>query len=419
MRADVNQERPRAERIVVTGLGVVSAAGVGVGRFWSSIVAGRAACTRNERFALTGSAPRAAGLIENFAPETEFGWDGGPNRMEEDRLCRIAEAAIGEAIEDAGLDPDMRDETALYVSSAIGPMGTMEKVAAHASTASAGAWRAFSLGRLPAHLARRAGLGGAYVMVPTGCTGGCDALGYALAALREGAARRAVVGAFEAPVTPLVVASFNRLGATSSRACPPAQASCPFDLDRDGFVLGEGGGALVIETETAALERGAAPLAVVSGYGSVSSGYHMTDIHASGEPIARSLAAALADAGLRAGDIDHVNLHGSSTPQNDVAEANAMRAIFGAAAATIPVTSLKSQIGHALAAANAMELVACVLSLRDGLIPPTANLCRPDPACGLSVVAGTAAAGRLRHVAKTASGFSGIHSSLVLSQYEA
>jgi 3-oxoacyl-(acyl-carrier-protein) synthase len=409
-----------SERIVVTGLGVVSAAGVGVGRFWSSVLAGRSACTENRRFDLAGSRPKPAGLIANFAPESEFRWDEGPNRMEEDRLCRIAEAAIGEAMEDAGLDFELREETALYVSSAIGPMGTMEKAAAHAGSAPAGAWRAFSLGRFPVHLAHRAGLGGAYVLVPTGCTGGCDALGYALKALREGAARRAVVGAFEAPVTPLVVAAFGRLGATSARDCPPELASCPFDIARDGFVLGEGGGALVIETESAARERGAVPLAVVSGYGSVNSGYHMTDIHESGAPIARSLVDAIADAGLRPEDIDHVNLHGSSTPQNDVAEANAMRSVFGAeAAAAIPVMSLKSQIGHALAAANGMELVASVLSLRDGVVPPTANLRNPDPACGLNVVAGAAQPIRLRHLAKTSSGFSGIHSSLVLSQYEA
>jgi 3-oxoacyl-(acyl-carrier-protein) synthase len=408
-----------AERIVVTGLGVVSAAGVGLARFWPSVVAGRAACRANDRFELTGSTSRPAGLIADFAPESEFRWESGPNRLEEDRLCRIAEAAIGEAIEDAGLDFDARDETALYVSSAIGPMGTMEKAAAYAGSAPAGAWRAFSLGRFPAHLARRAGLGGAYTLVPTGCTGGCDALGYAMTALREGQTRRAVVGAFEAPVTPLVVASFARLGATSSRDCPPEKASCPFDIERDGFVLGEGGGALVIETESAARERGAVPLAVVAGYGSVNSAFHMTDIHASGEPIARSLAMALADAGLSADAIDHVNLHGSSTPQNDIAEASAMRTVFGGRAEAIPVMSLKSQIGHALAAANAMELVACVLSLRDGLIPPTANLRHIDPACALNVVAGAAQARPLRHLAKTSSGFSGIHSALVLSHPEA
>jgi 3-oxoacyl-(acyl-carrier-protein) synthase len=176
---------------------------------------------------------------------------------------------------------------------------------------------------------------------------------------------------------------------------------------------------MVIEPESAARERGAVPLAVVSGYGSVSSGYHMTDIHESGEPIARSLVAALADCGLRPDEVDHVNLHGSSTRQNDIAEANAMRTVFGERAGSIPVMSLKSQIGHALAAANAMELVAAVLSLRHGLIPPTANLRNLDPACGLDVVAGAARTLKLRHLAKTTSGFSGIHSSVVLSHHEA
>jgi 3-oxoacyl-[acyl-carrier-protein] synthase II len=152
------------ECIVVTGLGVVSAAGVGVERFWSSVTAGHSKCRANERFELVGSRTRPVGLIENFAPETEFRWEPEPGRLEEDRLCRIAEAAIGEAIDDAGLDFDQRADTALYISSAIGPMTTLEKVVAHADIATAGAWRAFSLGRVPAYLARRAGLGGAYAL---------------------------------------------------------------------------------------------------------------------------------------------------------------------------------------------------------------------------------------------------------------
>ncbi len=409
--------------IVVSGIGVVSAAGVGVDAFWTSALSGRAACSFNDLFPLGEGVSRAAGLIRDFEPETAFRWEGPAAGLEQDRLCGIARAAIHEALESAGLvGPESVKplaETALYVSTAIGPMGTMEKAVAARRDGRVGGYslKAFSLNRFVAHLVQHSGAGGAYALIPTGCTGGCDALGYAIAAIRSRVTRRAIVGAFEAPVTPLVVAAFARINATSTRECLPEEASCPFDIGRDGFVLGEGGGAIVVETLSAALERGAQPLAVVSGYGSVSSAFHMTDIQASGEPIARSIRSALIDSGLNADAIDHINLHGSSTPQNDLAETNAVMDVFGPRGAGIPVTSLKSQTGHALAAANGVEIVASVLSLRNGAIPPTANQRNRDPACNLNVVDQPEYV-TVNHILKTASGFSGIHSAIILSRYE-
>ncbi|MDF7673371.1 beta-ketoacyl-[acyl-carrier-protein] synthase family protein [Acetobacteraceae bacterium ESL0709] len=410
--------------IVVTGIGVVSPAGIGIENFWSSVIDGRPSCSVNDLFPLAMNTSRAVGLIRNFAPESSFSISRPVTPLEHDRLCIIARAAIDEAVESAGLSNlqgcSFLDETALYISSAIGPMASMEKVIS--SRCSGGdvydGVNSFLLSNFILHLVRHTRIGGAYALIPTGCTGGCDALGYAMAAIRDGVTRRAIVGSFDAPITPMVVAAFARINATSNRDCPAEEASAPFQLDRDGFVLGEGGGALVIESLSAALERKAQPLAVIAGYGSVNSAFHMTDIEPSGKPIVRSILTALKDATLQAEDIDHINLHGSSTLQNDIAETNAVMEVFGNRGSRIPVSSLKSQIGHALSASNSMELIAGVLSLRQGVIFPTINQRNRDPDCNLNIVQ-KAEYGTINHILKTASGFSGIHSAVVLSRYEA
>jgi 3-oxoacyl-(acyl-carrier-protein) synthase len=256
------------------------------------------------------------------------------------------------------------------------------------------------------------------VTVTTGCTGGLDAIGAAMAAVRRGELDVAVAGAAEAPITPLVVAAFARIGATSRRNEDPPRASRPFDAGRDGFVLGEGAGMVVIETAAHALARGARIHGTLAGYASVNSCFHMTDIPVDGRPIARSARLALRDAQGAAEEVDAINAHGSSTPQNDVAEAAAYRQLFGPRGAEIPVTSLKSQIGHPLAASNSIEVVAALLSLRHGLIPPTINLARKDARCPLDVVTGEPRRVRVRCMLKTSSGFAGIHSSLVLRRHD-
>jgi 3-oxoacyl-(acyl-carrier-protein) synthase len=277
---------------------------------------------------------------------------------------------------------------------------------------------AFGFNSTAKYLARHFGLGGGYTTVTTGCTGGLDAIGYALEAIRSGVVDVAVTGSTEAPITPLTVAAFGKIGATSLRNAEPQQASRPFDRDRDGFVLAEGCGILVVESLDHAQARGATILAEVAGFGSVNNYYHMTDIPQDGLRIAKSAQLALQDGGITADEIDSINAHGSSTPQNDVAEANAFRYLFGERASTIPVTSTKSQIGHPLSASNSIEVIASVLSLRTGIIPPTINLTQQDPLCPLNVIANVASQQSSHCLLKTSSGFSGIHSSLVLRKYE-
>ncbi|HEX8000726.1 MAG TPA: beta-ketoacyl-[acyl-carrier-protein] synthase family protein [Pyrinomonadaceae bacterium] len=423
MKSILNNEAQR-ERVVVTGIGVVSPAGIGLEAFWQSILEGKSHIREHSYFPQAATRGRAAGFAD-FKPDTNFSWSKPAEGDSQDRLFLISETAINEALANAGINGNNREvqmaNAGLYISSAVGPISTMETIVRdqmRGEIQADSAWRAFSFGRIAARLAAQCGFGGPYALLPMGCSGGCDAVGYGLSAIRSGAVDLAVVGGFEAPITPLVEAAFARIRATSSRDCPAAQASCPFDMQRDGFVLGEGGSALVLERESAALARGARPLGVVAGYGSVCSGFHMTDIHPSGEAIARSIELSLKDANMKMEDIDYANLHGSSTVMNDIAEANALRKLIGEGLAyRKPVTSLKSQIGHALAAASSIELAAAIMTLVEQVIPPTANLVEQDPRVGLDIVSSSPRRTSIRAVLKTASGFGGIHSAVVMAKY--
>jgi 3-oxoacyl-(acyl-carrier-protein) synthase len=421
----VLDNKSRYKRVVVTGIGVVSPAGVGTEVFWRSILKGNSHVREHTYFPQAAVRGKAVGFAD-FSGGTNFSWTQSPAGDGKDRLFLIAELVITEALASAGITENAREtrlaDAGLYVSSAVGPISLMEAIIRaemDGAVYSADALHAFSFGHIAAHLADKYAFGGPYVSLPTGCAGGCDAIGYGLSAIRSGAVDLAVVGGFEAPVTPLVEAAFARINATSSRECPAARASCPFDAQRDGFVLGEGGSALVLERESEALSRGAKPLAVIAGYGSVCSGFHMTDIHPSGEAIARSIELALKDAKIPVEEIDHVNLHGSSTQGNDIAEANALRTVMGQLANHTPVTSLKSQIGHALAASNSIELASVVMTVLEQVIPPTANLIEQDLRVGLDVVSPLPRRSKIRAALKTASGFGGIHSAVVVTAYGA
>ena len=427
-------------RAVVTGLGVVTPIGQTVPAFWRNSLAGRSGVRRISRFLVPPRLSGIAGVIEDFDPIERF---GGAAAQELDRVTQLALAASDEAVNDAGVAALLRSDqkrarTGVFLSTAIAQIGGTE---IDFSQRTAGGSRPltplargaaavddrFGAGGLRARLdfntsaeavARRFGCLRGGVTITTGCTGGLDALGAAMAALRRGEVDLALVGAAEAPITPLVVAAFGRIGATSLRNDDPTRASRPFDADRDGFVLGEGAAMLVLESLEHAEGRGAHIYGELAGYASVNNCYHMTDIPEDGRAIARSARLALADAGIDPGAVDAINAHGSSTPQNDVAEAGAYHSLFGARGRDIPVTSIKSQTGHPLAASNTIECVSALLTLGQGLIPPTINLTRKDPRCALDVVTGEPRYGSFQCVLKTSSGFSGIHSSLILRRHE-
>ncbi|MDB9450048.1 beta-ketoacyl-[acyl-carrier-protein] synthase family protein [Dolichospermum circinale] len=420
-----------SQKVVITGMGTLNPNGKSVGEFWKNCCQGRSGVRPITAFKIPQIQSQMAGIVDDFDP-----WESIPHLPPTlDRSTLFALVATQEAFKSAGLlNPELswnHQRCGVFISTAIAQITKMEQSFVYQSrgghqplqaiqpfAASRSLLDAFGFNSTAKYLARHFGLGGGYTTVTTGCTGGLDAIGYALEAIRSGVVDVAVTGSTEAPITPLTVAAFGKIGATSLRNAEPQQASRPFDRDRDGFVLAEGCGILVVESLDHAQARGATILAEVAGFGSVNNYYHMTDIPQDGLRIAKSAQLALQDGGITADEIDSINAHGSSTPQNDVAEANAFRYLFGERASTIPVTSTKSQIGHPLSASNSIEVIASVLSLRTGIIPPTINLTQQDPLCPLNVIANVASQQSSHCLLKTSSGFSGIHSSLVLRKYE-
>jgi 3-oxoacyl-(acyl-carrier-protein) synthase len=410
-------------RVAVTGLGVLAPNGLGVEEFAAEMLAGRPAISRIGRFCADAYASQIAGHLPNDpAPY------GATERSVEDlRFVRLALTSAKEALEDAGIDGDFVDPPrfGVAIANAIGGTqmmtehfveltdegrGAIDHQRAHQCLPHAATFNTASSAVADAH-----GLGGPCATLTTGCTGGNDALGFAAEVIRRGEADIMIAGAAEAPITPLAVAAFDAIGALSVRNDDPQSASRPFDRGRDGFVLAEGAGILVLEELEHARKRDARIYAEVRGFASTSNAYHMTDLALHGTDLARSFDLALADARVNADEVDYVNAHGSSTPQNDISETNAIKVVLGDHAIRTPVSSIKSMIGHALAAANAIEAVASVLSIEGGVLPPTINLEEPDRGCDLDYVPKEAREARVDVVASLSSGFGGIHSTLVLS----
>ncbi|MCA2711292.1 MAG: beta-ketoacyl-[acyl-carrier-protein] synthase family protein [Microcystis sp. M015S2] len=412
-------------RVVITGMGTINPNGKTVAEFWSNCCKGRSGVRSITAFPISEEYSRIAGIVDDFEP-----WQTLPALSPTlDRSTQFALVAAREALNQANLEELPRPERAgVFISTAIAQIASMER--AFRQQSQEGQYRlegvplldtslidAFDFNSTAKILARQYNCRGGYTTITTGCTGGLDAIGYAIAAIRSGAVDMALTGSTEAPITPLTVAAFGKIGATSKSNRPPSEVSRPFERERDGFVLAEGCGILVIEELNHALGRGAMILGELMGFGSVNNCYHMTDIPKDGKRIADSVFLALKDATLTPDAIDSINAHGSSTPQNDVAETNAYYRVFGDRAATIPVTSNKSQIGHPLSASNSIEVIASVQSLRLGIIPPTINLVEKDPDCPLNVVDNEARYQPTRCLLKTSSGFSGIHSSVIIHAF--
>ncbi len=417
-------------RIVITGLGVVAPNGVGVEAFWRNVDAGVSGIVPYQWGRKFGFASSVFGRVKDFEP-VEHGLSerdvalGG-------RCLQFALAAAGMAMRDAGLeDAQARKRLdasrfGVSIASAIADAAAMERNLLRlndngrdevdASWVSDSDYGNFDFGLAASRLAARYGAQGSVVNLSTGCTAGVDALGFALEQIRDGHADIMLAGASEAPLCPLSIGSFEALGALSTRKVDePQRASCPFTSERDGFVIAEGCGILVLESYEHAVARGARIYAELSGYASVNNAYHMTDLPPDGEAMAQCIRQALRDAGRDIEDIDHISAHGSSTPQNDVNETGAIKTVFGARARQIPINSLKSMTGHALAAANSVEAVALSLELRNQRVHPTINYRQPDPDCDLDFVPNVARDHHIRSALKLSSGFSGIHSVIVMS----
>jgi minimal PKS ketosynthase (KS/KS alpha) len=412
-------------RVAVTGIGVVAPGGIGVPAFWDLLAHGRTATRRITLF-------DPEGLRSQIAAECDFdpaahGLDAETVRRC-DRYVQFALVAAREAVADAGLDMAREDPWRAGVTLGTAVGGTTRLEHDYVLVSERGArWdvderragphleRAFSPSALASTVAEEFGMHGPVQTVSTGCTSGLDAVGYAYHAIAEGRVDVCVAGASDSPISPITMACFDAIKATSPNNADPAHASRPFDAHRDGFVMGEGAAVLVLEELEHARSRGARVYAEIAGYATFGNAYHMTGLTREGLEMARAIETALDRARLDPTAIDYVNAHGSGTQQNDRHETAAVKRALGEHAYATPMSSIKSMVGHSLGAIGSIEVAACVLALTHQVVPPTANYETPDPECDLDYVPREAREQRLRGVLSVGSGFGGFQSAVVLT----
>lgn len=424
----------KKHRVVVTGMSVLTPIGHNLSTFWENCKNGLSGVKAIDWFPVPDKMSKIAGVIENFEPHTRNIFDDSHHISERSYL--LALEATHQALTHANLKKNnLKDidlsKCSICISSAAAQVVTMERTFCRETKRGTEqikpivkpiqtGYDTYLFNHLTHKLRKNFPfIQGKNLLIPTGCAGSLDAIACAMREIQYGKSDIIITGATEAPLTPIVVAAFSKIGATSTKFNhSPSKASRPFDVDRDGFVLGEGCGILILESYEHALKRGAPIYAELIGTGSVNNAYHMTDIPQDGKDIARSCKLAIQDANIDAEEIDYINAHGSSTPQNDFAETQAYRSIFGEHVKNIPVTSLKSLIGHALSASGSIETISVVLSILDNIIPPTINLDNQDEKCSLNVVGNKARHASVNCALKSSSGFSGIHSSLIVKRFK-
>ncbi|MGW4031227.1 beta-ketoacyl-[acyl-carrier-protein] synthase family protein [Streptomyces sp. NPDC004838] len=413
-------------RVAVTGVGIVAPGGVGAPAFWDLLENGRTATRGITLFDPAGFRSRIAAEVD-FEPE-RHGLDK-EQVARSDRYIQFALVAAREAMADSGLDAGKEDPWRIGVSLGTAVGGTTRLEHDYVAVSSSGnRWavdhrpagrhlhRAFSPSTLASAVAEEVGARGPVQTVSTGCTSGLDAVGYAFHAIEEGRADVCVAGASDSPISPITVACFDAIKATSPNNDDPAHASRPFDADRDGFVMGEGGAVLVLEELEHARARGANVYCEIGGYATFGNAYHMTGLTPEGLEMARAIDTALGHARTESTAIDYVNAHGSGTKQNDRHETAAVKRSLGDHAFKTPMSSIKSMVGHSLGAIGAIELVACVLAMHHQVVPPTANYETPDPECDLDYVPRTARSRKLSNVLSVGSGFGGFQSAVVMTR---
>ena len=382
----MNEQR----RVVVTGLGLVSPLGTGVEKNWQALMEGRSGIRKISRFAADGFASRIAGEVPDFKAENYI---EAKEIKKMDLFIQYAIGAATMAMDDSGLKIDDQSAEGVGVIIGVGLCG-LETIETTKEALLNGGPRKISpffipkvISNLaPGHVAIRFGAKGVNWTPTSACASGTHAIGEAFHLIRRGVQDAVIAGGAEATITPLGVGGFAAMKALSTRNEEPEQASRPFDKDRDGFVIGEGSGILILEEREQALKRGAKIYAEVIGYAANGDAHHMTAPSPEGEGAARCMRLALKDSGIAPTDIDYINAHGTSTEYNDANETTAIKAVFGEQAAKLAVSSTKSMTGHLLGAAGAVEGVYSTLALHHGMIPPTINYQTPDPVCALDYV---------------------------------
>ena len=409
-----------SERVFVTGYGAVSPVGLTSDKTWEGLCEGRSGVDSISSFDAEGFDTTFAAEVTDFDPEIYVGKKQA-RRM--DRFVQFAAAASLEAIEKSALKvtPENCEKVSVMIASGIGGIMTLSDQIGVLNKRGPSRVSPFLVPMMLPDMASgqvsiMTGAKGANYSTVSACASGADSIGIAFEAIRRGDVDIAITGAAEAAICPVGVAGFNACQALSKRNDDPKGASRPFDSDRDGFVLGEGAGVLIIETETSMINRGASPIAEIVGYGATADANHITQPGPEGEGGARAMTKALMQAQISAEEIDYINAHGTSTPLNDKFETMAMKSVFGESARGIPISSTKSMTGHLLGASGALEAVVSVMALEKAVIPPTINLTTPDADCDLDYTPNIKREKELSFAMSNSFGFGGHNASLLFKK---
>lgn len=403
-------------RVVVTGVGLVTPLGTGLEKNWESLIAGRSGVGPITRFDVSDFSARIAGEVRDFNP---LDWIDKKDVKKMDLFIQYAVSAAEQAMQQSGLkiDESNADSVGVLVGVGIGGLCTIEENHLIFLDSRLKRITPFFIPKLisnlaPGHIAIRYGARGANMTTTSACASGSHAVGEAYRMIRSGYLDAAITGGAEAALTSLGVGGFIAMRALSTRNDNPEAASRPFDRERDGFVMAEGAAALILEERDQAIARGADILAEIVGYASNSDAYHITSPAPEGLGAGRCMRLCLEDGNLDPNEVDYINAHGTSTPQGDVAETQAIKRVFGEHAAQIAVSSTKSMTGHTLGAAGAIESVYTVLSIVRGTVPPTINYEYPDPECDLDYVPNQARPVKIRLALNNSFGFGGTNTTL-------
>jgi 3-oxoacyl-[acyl-carrier-protein] synthase II len=411
-----------SKRVVVTGMGAITPLGNDVDSFWNNIRNGKSGIDKIKRFDASEFDARIAGEVKDFDPQ-DYMDRKEARRM--DRFTQYAMAATKMAMNQAGLDGEKVNPRrfGVIIGSGIGGIETLENQGNILHTKGPKRVSPFFVPMMIGNMAAGQisiafGAKGLNLTVLTACASATNAIGEAFRSIRQGYSDVVITGGSEAPITPLALAGFCSMKALSTRNEDPQAACRPFDLDRDGFVMGEGAGILVLESYEHAVKRGATILAEVAGYGLTADAYHITAPAPEGEGGARAMEEALEDAGMTPESIDYINAHGTSTPYNDKFETMGIKSVFGQHAEKLAVSSTKSMTGHLLGAAGGIEAIICVKAIEDQFIPATINYQTPDPECDLDYVPNEGRSAKVNAVLSNSFGFGGQNATIIIKKFE-
>jgi 3-oxoacyl-[acyl-carrier-protein] synthase II len=411
-----------SRRVVITGMGVVTSLGESLESFWEALCAGRSGVGPLTLFDTTEFRVHFGGQVRDWDPVARFGVKEARHL---DRFAQFALVAAEAAVSDSGVDFSKlpAEQCGVFIGSGIGGLNEFETQ--HSTLIHKGPSRIspFTIPKLMVNagsgqVSIRWGLQGPCSAVATACASAANAIGDSFKLIQSGQAELMVTGGSEAAITHMGLGGFASMKALSTRNDDPPRASRPFDRDRDGFVMGEGAGILILESEELARSRGARIYAEMLGYGMSADGWHIAAPDEQGRGAARAMKRCLDDARLAPDSVDYINAHGTSTPLGDLAETIAMKCVFGAHAHRLLISSTKSQIGHTLGASGGIELVASTLALDRSVLPPTINLDQPGEGCDLDYIPNVARETRVNHIMSNSFGFGGHNASLIIGRYE-